>query len=281
MGKEDVCLERSGDFLVIGKLLAVIHRDRVNHFFKRLHQGRGGVARLLGCLPGKFGDQGEARFALHQRNQRAALLTADDSVALPVTQTASLVHDRRTLIDAYPAFQLFPTVPARGVALPVGLLSAQVSVQIAALSLVGVEVKVDPLDADLDTLLFKDPGRSLLGTQVKPDESGHMLPVLIGDSVAYGGLTPLLGKPLRLGGAVSFLAAVSIDLAADGRSVPVRLLSYLAEDISCFQKSANLVSFFLGELRVTSHSAPLLSRLEALMLSQLASFKRPRVALGS
>ena len=109
-----------------------------------------------------------------------------------------------------------------------------------------------------------------------------MFPVLIGDPAGDSSVAPLAGKLVGLGGTVAPLTAVSPDLPADGRSVSVRLSGYLAEVIACFQKSVNLVSFFLGKLRVTSHSAPLTwTSLEALMLSQLASLRRPRVALGS
>ena len=99
----------------------------------------------------------------------------------------------------------------------------------------------------------------------------NSLPVLGADSSGNGFPPALLHHPAGLGRAVSSLATVTTELPAYRRPVHARLSGYLALIKSCFLKSVNLVSLFLGKLRVTSHSAPLLGRLEALMLPQLAS----------
>ena len=281
MSKIDLSSQSLGDILVAGKLLAVVERNGVNQFLERTQQAGGGIPSLFGRPSDELVDQGETRLAVHKREQRALMSSADDGVALPVSQAVSSVHDCRSLIDADSPFELPPAVSAASVAFPVGLLASQVRVQIAAPGLVGIDIKVDPLGADPDSLFLIKPGGNLLGAQVEPDKPLHVLPVIARDSLGDSSFAPLTGKPVGLGRPIASLTAVSPDLTADRRSVPARFSGYLTQIVSRFQKSLNLISFFLGKLRVTSHSAPLLGRSEVLMLPQLTSLKRPSVALGS
>ena len=90
----------------MGKLLAVIESKRMHQILKWLQQSCRGVADLAGCLSGEFLNQDEARFALHQGDQRTLVSSADDGVARPVTQAASFIGDGGALIDGDPASQL-------------------------------------------------------------------------------------------------------------------------------------------------------------------------------
>ena len=148
MGKVDIGLKILGDLLVKGKLLAVVQGDSVNQFLKRSQQSGGGVPGLRGRFPGEFFNQGEARLALHQRDERALAFTADDGVTLPVAQAAFAGNHRRAFLDGNPAPELAAAVLAASVTFAVWFLRAQVRVKIAALSLAGIDIKVDPLGAD-------------------------------------------------------------------------------------------------------------------------------------
>ena len=95
MSKVDIGVEVPGDILVAGELLAVVESKRMHQTLKWLQQSCRGVPDLDGCLSGEFLNQGEAGFALHQRDQRALVSSAGDGVALPVTQAASFIDDGR------------------------------------------------------------------------------------------------------------------------------------------------------------------------------------------
>lgn len=271
MSKIDPGVKTSSDILVKGELLAVIESDRMNQVADRSQQTGSSFPDLPGRLSGEFADQGEARFAVHQRDERALMPSADDGVSLPVTQAVLPVDDNRALVDGNPVLELAPAILAASVAFPVGLLTVQVRVKVAAPGLVGVDEAVDPLGADAEPLFLVEPFRGLLGTQVEPDEPSHVFPVLGADSAGHGLPTASVSKPLGLCGTVALLAAVAPDLPADRRNVPAGLFRYLAQSRSCLLKSVNLVSFFLGKLRVTSHKCSFyLDVLEAPMLPQLA-----------
>ena len=115
MSKIDPGVKASSYVLVKGELLAVIEGDRMNQIADRSQQTGGGFPDLPGRLSGEFADQGEARFAVHQRDERALMPSADDGITLPVTQAALSVNDSRPLVDGNPVFELAAAVLARGV----------------------------------------------------------------------------------------------------------------------------------------------------------------------
>lgn len=94
MCEVDVGLKALGDVVLVSEFLAVIQRERVNRFLDRLKQAGGGVSGLLSSLHGDLADEGEARLALHQRDECPAPATVDNGVALPVAYAFPLVHHR-------------------------------------------------------------------------------------------------------------------------------------------------------------------------------------------
>ena len=192
MSKIDLGIKTSGDILVKGELLTVVEGDRMNQVADRSQQAGSSFPDLPGRLSGEFADQGKARFAVHQRYERTLMPSADDGVSLPVAQAAFFVHDSRALVDGNPVLELAPAILATGVAFPVRLLTAQVLMKVAAPGLVGVDEAVDPLRADADSSCVTESGRCLLRAQVEPDKRFDLLPVLIADLPAHGGLAALL-----------------------------------------------------------------------------------------
>lgn len=220
MGEADVGLKALGDVAMASELFAVVQRDGMHHLLDRLQQAGGGIPGLGRRLPGKLADQGKARFAFHQRDERPLAVSADDGIALPVAQAAPALYHRRPLVDGNPVFELTPALPAASVALAVGFLTAQVSVKIAAGRLVSVDILVDPLGADFDSLFPAEPAGSLLWTQIESDEPLDNLPVFIGDSPGHGLPAAGISQTLGLSRSISPLAAIPADFPADRRLVP-------------------------------------------------------------
>jgi hypothetical protein len=125
-------------------------------------------------------------------------------IGLPVTDPAPRLHDRRTSGD-----RPLPREPAPTVVVAVALAAllagaAQVGVETAAGALVGPDVPVDGLVADLELVLAPEAAGDLFGTPVLP-ELGKDLGPLGGREalVAAGVRAPAPGVPISELGAVA------------------------------------------------------------------------------
>ena len=147
MSEEEGCIEFFGDTLMLGKLLAVVSRQRVNTGGKRRQQGDHGVRNSLRCLERNMSNQGVAGCAFVDRDQCLLLSGADDQIRLPIAEAATLGHDGRAQIDG----DLIGDGAASltdAITLSPDLLAAQGAVQRATGSLVGVDALVDAFVAD-------------------------------------------------------------------------------------------------------------------------------------
>ena len=177
MREVHLCVQTGGDEGMLGKLLAVVKRDRLalvlvgaqqcNHRFSH----PGAVARvplLRQCV---------ARLALHQRDHHALVALADDGVTLPVAYAAAFVNDGRALLNADAVFErAAPLLPA-GIAFATHLLAAQVAKQAPARALVGIDVLVDAFVADGDWPLQLEPSADLFGGEVQAQVAVYLAPL--------------------------------------------------------------------------------------------------------
>ena len=147
MGEEEVCVEFFGDALVLGELLAVVGRQRVDTGCKRRQQRDDGFRNPVRCLERDVGDQRVTRRALVDRDQSLLVSGADHQIGLPVTEAATFGHDGRTQIDGdLVGDGAAPLTTA--ITFPPGLLAAQGAVQRTAGALVGIDSLVDAFVAD-------------------------------------------------------------------------------------------------------------------------------------
>ena len=96
-------------------------------------------------------------------------------------------------------------------------------------------------------------------------------------------MAPIHGKSVDLGGSIIPKTPVSSVLTADCGFVNIYNLGNLGRVMTCFHQGMNLVSLFLGKLRVASHvySSCLAVRDRLVMLLQLAFLASGGVALRS
>ena len=145
------------------------------------------------------------------------------------------------------------------------------TIQITALSFVLKNVLVDPLMADGNPVLFLEPEADLLRAPVLAQQMFNSTPTRAANTWSRLILPPLDTQPMRLLWSVATQSPIALQLTADRGLVAAQHSGHLGLVMTCFHECVNLVSFFLGKLRVAAHRAPLSCRLEkAVMLPQLA-----------
>lgn len=139
---------------------------------------------------------------------------ADKGVELPVSDAAAALHDGWALVDRYAVGKLAAALVGT-VALLVGLLATQVTVQVTTTALVLQYVLVDPFVADGQTLLLSQPEADLFGTPVLTQQALHQSPVLAGDARLGLGKAAIQRHLMGLLGPVTLQATVAPQLPAD------------------------------------------------------------------
>ena len=113
-------------------------------------------------------------------------------------------------------------------------------------------VLVDPFMADLKTVVVLEPIRYLLRAPFLADQRFDQSPG--GGFYAIPGfLASVQSKLLGLFGSITFLSTITSKFSADRGFVNLHMVCNFRLYMSCFQKYVNLVSLFLGKLRVGSH----------------------------
>lgn len=123
MSEEELCIELPGDPLMLGELLAVIGRQRVNAGGKRREQRDHGIGDRLCGLERHMGDQRVTGLAFVERDERLMLTGADDQITLPVIEVFA-ADDCRALLDRHMVSDGAASL-ATPIALPEYLLTAQ------------------------------------------------------------------------------------------------------------------------------------------------------------
>jgi hypothetical protein len=139
------------------------------------------------------------------------------------------------------------------VAFPALFLATQVGMEITATALVRIDILVDPFVTDMQSLLDRRPAADLLRTPLLAQQTLNPFPSSGGNPRLGLGLAAGQSQVLRLLRAVAAKTPVAPDLTADRGLVTLQHDGNLALVVLHFQKCLDLVSFFLGELRVVSH----------------------------
>jgi hypothetical protein len=113
-------------------------------------------------------------------------------------------------------------------------------------------VLVDPFMADLKIVVFLEPIRYLLRAPFLADQRFDPDP---GEGIyaIQRFLASVQSKLMSLLWPITFMPTIASELSADRGFVNIDYSSYLDLRMSHFQESVNLISLFLGKLRVGSH----------------------------
>ena len=91
MREEEVGIELFGDSFMVGELLAVVGRQRMNATPERRQQRDHRVGHVLCGLRRNVGDQGIAGSAFIDRHECLLMTGADDQICLPVAEPLAAV----------------------------------------------------------------------------------------------------------------------------------------------------------------------------------------------
>ncbi len=113
-------------------------------------------------------------------------------------------------------------------------------------------VLVDPFMADLKVVVFLEPIRYLLRAPFLADQCLNQDP---GEGIyaIQRFLASVQSKLMSLLWPITFLPTIASEFSADRGFVNLHMVCNFRLYVSCFQKYVNLVSLFLGKLRVGSH----------------------------
>ena len=147
MSEEALGVQPIRYLLVVGKLLAIVIGQSVNVGSIWCHGFGDCRADCCCCFVFRFDDHAEPALALSKRDQHCSTLFPNDRIRFPIPNAASGFNNIWTLCNADPPYDLSASV-SRAVAFAPLLLTAQVSMQSAALQLVLIDVLINPLRAD-------------------------------------------------------------------------------------------------------------------------------------
>ncbi len=124
--------------------------------------------------------------------------------------------------------------------------------EISTSAFIQENVLVDPFMDDLKAIITLEPIRYLLRAPFLADQCFDHVPG--GGFYAIPGfLASVQSKLLSLLGSITFLSTITSKFSADRGFVNLHMVCNFRLYLSCFQKYVNLVSLFLGKLRVGSH----------------------------
>lgn len=233
------------DSPMIGKLLAVIHRQRLDPRSQGPQFVLNGLADQISASVADLGQNGIAALALDQSHDGLFVCCANDGVALPVAYLPACINVAWPLADRTSVGDLPASVAALQIALAPRFLAAQVLVQMAAGGLVRIDMLVHALVADGEFVsnLLGAPLQSKVESHIAEDGS------LQAPSIATA-LRSLGCLAAGLLGAVSALATTTAQFSADGAAVSAQQAGDLTEAVAGSQKTVDLISFFSAEVLV-------------------------------
>ena len=183
MGKEEVGVELFGDPFMLGKLLAVVRRQRVHESLERRQQGDHRVRDVLRTLRRNVGNQGIAGSPLVDGNQSLLMAGADHQIGFPIAETLASVSDLRSLVNRHLIWDRAAPFAAR-ITLSACLLAAQGAVQRSTGTLVGIDALIAALVTDTGLVVGLELARNLLGAPRLVEFLINDGPYLLGDSAA-------------------------------------------------------------------------------------------------
>lgn len=152
-------------------------------------------------------------FTLNDRDDRLLMLLTDDRIALPIAETLPIGHDSRARINAFAIRDLAAAV-VLAIAFAAIFLAAEMSVEVAALALIGIDVLIDAFVAGGRLALDFERAADLFRRPVLLEQGINLLPSVRGNA---GGIFFCLaargGQVLGLFGAIATLAAIAFEFA--------------------------------------------------------------------
>ena len=113
---------------------------------------------------------------------------ANDGVAFPVPDAASLINNGWAFFYAGPVLQHPPALASAGVTLASYFLAAQMTHQITPQALVLIDVLVDALGADVQGFLYPQASSCLFGRELTTQVVADMFPFIL---AKLAGIAPL------------------------------------------------------------------------------------------
>ena len=105
--------------------------------------------------------EGISGLAFDQRDDHASVTLADEGIAFPIAHTAPAINNARAILDRDLVGDAATTGVAT-IALAPLLATAQITVELTTVTLVGVDKLVNPFMADTDPLLIRETRYTLL-----------------------------------------------------------------------------------------------------------------------
>ena len=103
VGEEHGGFQRSRDFLMVRKLLAIVKSQGLNTHNHRTQPALNDLLCLFGRLPGQLAHAQESRFSFHQSHNGTPMPFSNDRVAFPVADSLARISSFGPLFDADPA----------------------------------------------------------------------------------------------------------------------------------------------------------------------------------
>ena len=257
IGEVESAIEHCADSLMIGKFLAVVGSDAKDSPGQRFQPILKLSCGRLRCAAVELGDANQSRAAIHGCQAGTLSSFPDYGVHFPVTHFSTRIRGGGALLDPDATDDLAAPLSTTSVALSALPLAAQMRVQIASKPLVRVDQLVDPLMTDPHGAFQPSSGCNLFRAPVTANESRNSAPLCRCDAVPTPtGTSPRLSPLLGLLGAISALPAIALNLARNAAGAAINRLRDVSEAISGSQHGPNLVTFFLGEVRIAHRATP-------------------------
>jgi len=162
MGEEEVGIESPGDSFMLGELLAVIGRQRMNAGRERRQHGDDRARDSSSRLGRDMRDQGVARLAFVDRNESLLMAGADNQIGFPVAEALATIDNGRALVNRHLVGDGAASF-ASAIALTPHLLATQGTMQDTARAPVGVDVLIDGFVTDTGLAIGLEVTGDLLG----------------------------------------------------------------------------------------------------------------------
>ena len=199
MSKIYHCLEFCGDTFMLCELFTVIECNGVASILVGSQQACCHSCHAVGMFTTNMPGQYIARLSLGECDQSTTMILADDGITFPITNTRLLINYFWTIINTDAVFNNATSFLPTGITLAAWFLATQVTAQVAAIKLVGIDMLVDCFMADLQSAFQLKTVGSLLWAQVFSYQTINLGPFAQGEVLAViTGLLTFIAQRLRL-----------------------------------------------------------------------------------
>ena len=205
------------------------------------------------CFIGSHGGNGKSRLPLNKRHKDWVPLFADHSICFLIPNTVAQVNYVRAFLNGYSILDLAAAL-STAIALAPLFLTSQVGVKLATVTLVCIDMLVDPFRADAWLTNVFQMTCDLLGAQFFADHFFNPSPRRIRDTGPANLCLPCTSQTMRLLWSISTQNCVALKLTANRRFVDTSLVCDGALRQTSFIPRIKLVTLTLSEAVISSHS---------------------------